>query len=219
MIAVLERAGYDAVAVGPEETKFGAVETRAEAARCAELFRKHREAIDGVIVTLPNFGDERAIADTLRMAELNVPVLMQATPDTPGKHDHQRPPRQLLRQDVGLQQPDAVRHSVLADHAAHRSAGFGVLREGPGVVRGGLPRGARAAAVADRRDWRAAGGVQHGALQRKAAGGERHLGRADRPFRNPGPHRAHERRRRRAQAKAGGDPASTSPPSGVPRRR
>src|SRR5579863_8514707 len=84
MIAVLEKAGYGVVAVGPEETKFGAVETRAEAARCADLFKKNREKIDGVIVTLPNFGDERAIADTLRMAGLNVPVLIQATPDTPG---------------------------------------------------------------------------------------------------------------------------------------
>src|SRR5213079_10073 len=73
------------VAVGPEETKHGAVETRAEAARCADLFKKHRDEIAGVIVTLPNFGDERAIADTLRMAGLNVPVLVQATPDTQGR--------------------------------------------------------------------------------------------------------------------------------------
>ena len=36
-------------------------------------------------MTLPNFGDERAIADTLRMADLHVPVLVQATPDTPSK--------------------------------------------------------------------------------------------------------------------------------------
>jgi L-fucose isomerase-like protein len=85
IIAVLERAGYGVIAPGVEDTKFGAVETRAEAARCAELFRKHSDAIDGVIVTLPNFGDERAIADTLRMADLRVPVLVQATPDTPGK--------------------------------------------------------------------------------------------------------------------------------------
>src|SRR4029077_19423172 len=34
---------------------------------------------------LPNFGDERAIADTLRAADLPVPVLVQATPDTPSK--------------------------------------------------------------------------------------------------------------------------------------
>jgi L-fucose isomerase-like protein len=85
MLTALEQAGYAAVALGPEDSKFGAVETRAEATRCAELFKKHRDAIDGIIVTLPNFGDERAIADTLRMAGLNVPVLVQATPDTPGK--------------------------------------------------------------------------------------------------------------------------------------
>ena len=85
MIAAIEKAGYGVVAVGPEETKHGAIETRAEATRCAELFQKHRGQIDGVIVTLPNFGDERAVADTLRMAGLGVPVLVQATPDTPGR--------------------------------------------------------------------------------------------------------------------------------------
>jgi L-fucose isomerase-like protein len=85
MLAAIEKAGYEATAVGPEETKFGAIETRVEAARCAELFKRHCDAIDGVIVTLPNFGDERAIADTLRMADLHVPVLVQATPDTPGR--------------------------------------------------------------------------------------------------------------------------------------
>ena len=85
MLAAIGKAGYQSIAVGPEETKYGAVETRAEAARCADLFKRHRDAIDGVIVTLPNFGDERAIADTLRMADLDVPVLVQATPDTPGR--------------------------------------------------------------------------------------------------------------------------------------
>jgi L-fucose isomerase-like protein len=85
IISVLKGAGHRVVAVGPEETKFGAVETRAEAARCADLFKKHSAQIDGIIVTLPNFGDERAIADTLRMAGLQVPVLVQATPDTPGR--------------------------------------------------------------------------------------------------------------------------------------
>jgi L-fucose isomerase-like protein len=85
MLAAIEKAGYQAVAPGPEDTRFGAVETRAEAALCADLFKKHRDAIDGVIVTLPNFGDERGVADTLRMADLGVPVLVQATPDTPGR--------------------------------------------------------------------------------------------------------------------------------------
>ena len=85
MIRVLTKAGVEVVALTPEESKFGAVETFGEAKRCGELFKKHQDTIDGVVVTLPNFGDERAIADTLRVAGLNVPVLIQATPDTQGK--------------------------------------------------------------------------------------------------------------------------------------
>src|SRR5260370_14481828 len=82
MRAALETAGINVVALTEADSKFGAVETRQEARRCADLFKKHREAIDGIVVTLPNFGDERAIADTLRMADLSAPVLVQATPDT-----------------------------------------------------------------------------------------------------------------------------------------
>jgi L-fucose isomerase-like protein len=85
MKAVLEAAGVRVIAPTPEETKYGAVETRAESRKCADLFRAHRDELDGIVVTLPNFGEERAIADTLKMAELRVPVLIQATPDTAGR--------------------------------------------------------------------------------------------------------------------------------------
>src|SRR5205814_8626520 len=85
MIQVLQTAGMDVVVLGPEQSKHGAVETYDEAERCAALFKSKAGQIDGVIVTLPNFGDERAIADALRLSRLNVPVLVQATPDTPGK--------------------------------------------------------------------------------------------------------------------------------------
>ncbi|HXR96894.1 MAG TPA: L-fucose/L-arabinose isomerase family protein [Terriglobales bacterium] len=85
MQRVLQAAGHEAVVLTPEESKHGAVETRAEAHRCAELFKRHAASLDGVIVTLPNFGEERAIADTLREAALGVPVLVQATPDEPSK--------------------------------------------------------------------------------------------------------------------------------------
>ena len=81
MIQALAKAGIDSVVLGPEDSKHGAVETHDEAKRCAALFRKNSDRIDGVIVSLPNFGDERAIADTLRLSKLNVPVLVQATPD------------------------------------------------------------------------------------------------------------------------------------------
>src|SRR6516162_2169076 len=85
MIQAVQRAGMNFVALDASQSKHGAVETRDEAKRCAELFRASGGRIDGVIVTLPNFGDERAIADTLRLANLDVPVLIQATPDTPAK--------------------------------------------------------------------------------------------------------------------------------------
>ncbi len=85
MKAALQTASVDVIALTETESKFAAVETRQEAARCAALFARHREAIDGIVVTLPNFGDERAIAETLRLAGLHVPVLIQATPDTPSR--------------------------------------------------------------------------------------------------------------------------------------
>ncbi len=85
MMRVLGSAGIDVVALTPEQSKYGAVESREDSRRCAELFKRNRERIDGVIVTLPNFGEERAIADTLRLADLRVPVLIQATPDEPAK--------------------------------------------------------------------------------------------------------------------------------------
>jgi len=85
MIQALAKAGMDAVVLGPEDSKHGAVETHEEAKRCAALFKKNADKIDGIIVTLPNFGDERAIADTLRLARLDVPVLIQATPDDASK--------------------------------------------------------------------------------------------------------------------------------------
>src|SRR5450631_344457 len=81
MIAVLQKAGMDVVVLTTEESKCGAVTTREDVHRCVELFKKNRDRIDGIIVTLPNFGEERAIADTLRLANLQVPVLVQATPD------------------------------------------------------------------------------------------------------------------------------------------
>src|SRR6201998_872203 len=85
MSQALQRAGIAVVALDAQQSKYGAETKHEEAKRSAELFRSPPDAIDGVIVTLPNFGDERAIADTLRLAGLRVPVLMQATPDTPGK--------------------------------------------------------------------------------------------------------------------------------------
>jgi len=85
ILDVLRKNGFNAVALPMKETKYGAVETLEDAKKCAALFAQNRDKIDGVIVTLPNFGDEKAVAETVKRCELDVPILIQAEPDTAGK--------------------------------------------------------------------------------------------------------------------------------------
>lgn len=84
---LLAELGLEAVMLDPAETKLGGVETHGDARKCADLFRRHRDRIHGVLVVLPNFGDEKGVADTLKLAGLNVPVLVQAYPDDLDKLD------------------------------------------------------------------------------------------------------------------------------------
>src|SRR5262245_39224185 len=76
-----ERTGIRAIQLDASATKLGGVETHAEARKCADLFKRHADEIDGVLVVLPNFGDEKGVADTLKLSRLNVPVLIQGYPD------------------------------------------------------------------------------------------------------------------------------------------
>lgn len=85
VLKVLEQEGYGAICLTPEDTKFGAVETLQDARRAADLFKKHRDEIDGILVSLPNFGDEKAVANSIRLSGLDVPVLIHAFPDEPDK--------------------------------------------------------------------------------------------------------------------------------------
>jgi len=85
MIAALESVGIKAIVLTPEDTAHGAVETYEDAKKCAALFKRHADEIDGLIITLPNFGEERGLADAIRLANLQVPVLIQATPDNATK--------------------------------------------------------------------------------------------------------------------------------------
>lgn len=81
ILDVLHR--WDIETIIPDEniTKLGAVETWTDAQKCADLFRANRDKIDGILVTLPNFGDEKGVADAIRLSELDVPVLVHAFPD------------------------------------------------------------------------------------------------------------------------------------------
>jgi L-fucose isomerase-like protein len=85
VLEVLKEEGFDTVALTPKDTTGGAVETWADASRCADLFKSGRDKIDGILVTLPNSGEERGIADALRLSGLDVPVLIHAFPDEPGR--------------------------------------------------------------------------------------------------------------------------------------
>ncbi|MEZ4771091.1 MAG: fucose isomerase, partial [Caldilineales bacterium] len=78
ILRVLAQEGIQAVILATGDTPYGSVESLTDAQKCADLFKQHRDSIDGVLVTLPNFGDERAIANTLRWAGLDVPVLVHA---------------------------------------------------------------------------------------------------------------------------------------------
>ncbi len=84
-LRVLAEEGFKTVALTPEDTPYGSIESLEDARKCADLFKQHSAEIDGVVVTLPNFGDERAISNALRWANLDVPVLVQAYPDEPTK--------------------------------------------------------------------------------------------------------------------------------------
>ena len=85
ILDVLTKNGFNSVALSTQQTKHGAVETYDDAKKCAELFARNSEKIDGIVVTLPNFGDEKGVAEAVKRSGLNVPILIQAEPDDPAK--------------------------------------------------------------------------------------------------------------------------------------
>ena len=81
LTGVFEELEIEPVMLDEAQSKRGSVETWADAQACAGLFGANRDRIAGVLVCLPNFGDEKGVADALKLAALDVPVLVQAYPD------------------------------------------------------------------------------------------------------------------------------------------
>lgn len=81
ILTLFKEKNIDAVMLDEQDTKLGSVETYAHAKACADLFKTNRERIVGIVVVLPNFGDEKGVADTIKLSGLNVPILVQAYPD------------------------------------------------------------------------------------------------------------------------------------------
>jgi L-fucose isomerase-like protein len=87
IIDVFKKLDITPVLLNDADSKLGGVETFAEAQKCAALFKQHADKIQGILVVLPNFGDEKGVAETIKMANLDVPVLIQGYPDDLGKMD------------------------------------------------------------------------------------------------------------------------------------
>jgi len=81
LLAVLDKLGFEYVILPESATANGAIETLSDAKKCARLFKQNEEKIDGIIVSLPNFGDELGVVQTLDMAKLGAPVMIQASND------------------------------------------------------------------------------------------------------------------------------------------
>ncbi len=79
MQQVLNHLGYGALLMDAGATRNGAVETVAEGRKFAGFLADNRGAYDGVILCLPNFGDETGAVAALQDA--GVPILIQAYPD------------------------------------------------------------------------------------------------------------------------------------------
>ena len=79
MTQALRHLGHKTIALDPAATRHGAVETPAEGDKYASFLRQNRGKFGGVILCLPNFGDETGAISALK--DCGVPILIQAYPD------------------------------------------------------------------------------------------------------------------------------------------
>ena len=129
VLAQLARLKIAALILPAGETENGAVQSRQDAQRYANFFRQRRDDIDGIVVLLPNFGDEIAVIETLRLSDLRVPVLIQASNDENDKVDvHSRRDAFCGKLSVtnnlyqyGIPFTDTTSHTVDVDSAEFRA--------------------------------------------------------------------------------------------------
>ena len=75
----VKAAGFDSIMMDESATRYGAVETPAEGEKYAEWLKRNEGKYDGVILSLPNFGDETGAIRALN--DCGTPILIQAYPD------------------------------------------------------------------------------------------------------------------------------------------
>ena len=85
MIRAVKGVNAEPLVMDPTLTRFGAVETREEGEIYADFLKQYHGLYDGLIICLPNFGDENGIKEAIK--DVKVPILLQAYPDELGKMD------------------------------------------------------------------------------------------------------------------------------------
>lgn len=78
--AKLRKLGYGVLMLDAAATRNGAIETSEEGRVYAKFLEENRGKFQGVILSLPNFGDENGAIAALR--DCGVPIYIQAYPDT-----------------------------------------------------------------------------------------------------------------------------------------
>ncbi len=81
LLAALTAWGHQYITLSTEDTFMGETMSYDEAKKCAALFKARADEIDGVIICLPNFGEETGVADALKWSGLTCPILVQACDD------------------------------------------------------------------------------------------------------------------------------------------
>lgn len=87
LIGKLKEWGHETVAMPIDDKTHGLVQCFTDAQKCADVFRANRDSIDGIIVSAPNFGDESSTVEAIKLADLNVPILVHSFDDDLSKMD------------------------------------------------------------------------------------------------------------------------------------
>jgi L-fucose isomerase-like protein len=87
VLGKMEEMGFGTVILPESETPTRNIEGYEDAVKCARYFKQHADAIEGIVVVLPNFGDELGVVNTIKLSALSVPILVQACDDDNDKVD------------------------------------------------------------------------------------------------------------------------------------
>ena len=178
----LQSLGYGVLMMDAAETPYGGVETTAHGRKFARFLEANRGRYDGVILCLPNFGDEAGALAGLQDA--GAPILVHAYPDDLARMGPaERRDAFCGKFDIMtvFRQNGPRPYLPAAAHLAPRQRG---LRQAGGPLRPRLPRGERHEAPHRGRHRRAHHGLQECAFRRGHAPELRHHHRDVGPLRS-----------------------------------